>query len=714
MKLRHAMVSGDALSGRVESSPAAARVRAGLARGLWVASLMLVMLGVGLRALHLVTSHAAHVSPSGMAVATVFLAVQLALATLGTLIVSRREGNAVGWIFCLAGFVLALATFTESYTVYASTASGPAPGADVAAWLTNLVQGPSLLGFFIFLLLFFPNGRLASPAWRPVAWIASGVVAAATLLESLAPGPLGSFQSVDNPFGVDVLQGIITTARTVVFLLLMLSLLASAGALFLRFRGSEGVERQQLKWVMTSGALVAAVVLMGPIIWSIPALAGTFWSVLFALAFASIPLSAAVAVLRYRLYDLDLIINRTLVYGALTMIVAAVYVLVVGGLGTLLQARGNVFISLLGAALVALIFAPLRQRLQAAVNRMMYGHRDEPELALSHLGRRLEAAVSPDAILPTIVHTVKDALRLPYAAIELREDASPDMERVVSAGSPPPNPVRLSLVYQGEWIGNLVVAPRVGEDGFTPADRHLLDDLVRQAGVAVHAVRLTTDLQRSRERLVTAREEERRRLRHDLHDGLGPALASMSLQVAAVRSLVADEPEASAMLTSLKTQMQEAVADVRRLVYALRPPTLDEFGLVQALREYAARYRVLEGGSSVHGEGLRVIIEAPGSLPAMSAAVETAVYRIALEAITNAARHSCAQCCTVHLSVVGTELQVEIADDGVGIPVEYRAGTGMISMRERARELGGSFDVRRADDGGTRVCARLPIGDSYE
>ncbi len=269
-------------------------------------------------------------------------------------------------------------------------------------------------------------------------------------------------------------------------------------------------------------------------------------------------------------------------------------------------------------------------------------------------------------------------------------------------------------MYQGEQVGELILGPRTGEGVFGPTDRRLLEDLARQVGVAVHAVHLTADLQRSRERLVSAREEERRRLRHDLHDGLGPALASMSLQLAAVRNLVAENPAAVEMITDLKAQMQEAVADIRRLVYALRPPALDELGLAQAIREYAAR---------LTQTGLKIRVEAPEPLPPLPAAVEVAAYRIVLEALTNAVRHAGARTCAIRVAVVdgGSDpvqrrsaraLQAEILDDGSGIHSRSSTGTGLISMRERASELGGTLVVEPVPDGGTRVCARLPLGDS--
>jgi signal transduction histidine kinase len=392
-----------------------------------------------------------------------------------------------------------------------------------------------------------------------------------------------------------------------------------------------------------------------------------------------------------------------------------VYVLVVGYLGTLFQTSGNLLISLLATGLVAVLFQPLRERLQRAVNRLTYGDRDDPYAVISRLGRRLEATLAPDAILPTIVQSVAEALKLPYAAIALKQDDEMVLAAEVGVGSwelgvgaaaapHPPTPIsQLPLLYQGEIVGQLILAPRPGESGFGAADRRLLEDLARQAGVAAHTVRLTADLQRSRERLVATREEERRRLRRDLHDGLGPALAAQTLKVGAARALYPRDPaSAERLLGDLERDIAAALADIRRLVYNLRPPALDELGLCAAIREYAAQCHTNGAGAP------RITVEAPEHLPDLPAALEVAAYRIAQEALANVLRHAGARACRVRLTL-GELLELEIADDGVGLPDRRRPGVGLASMRERAEELGGTCSVEAADGGGTVVRARLPL-----
>lgn len=417
------------------------------------------------------------------------------------------------------------------------------------------------------------------------------------------------------------------------------------------------------------------------------------------------PIAIGIAIVRHRLFDIDIIFNRTLVYGALTAIVASLYILIVGVAGNWLHERTagphsllDLMVSLIATALVAISFQPLRERLQRAVNRLMYGERDDPYAALTRLGRRLEADLAADSVLQTIVETIASTLKLPYAAITLREEDSP----AASFGAPPRNANlrAFPLQYQGEGIGELLLAARAANETFTRSEERLLTDLARQAEVAVHNVRLALDLRQSRERIVTAREEERRRIRRDLHDGLGPLLASQTLTIDAISKLVERDPQAARqLLADLKAQSQTAIKDIRRLIYNLRPPALDELGLVRALREASVN----------SGDGPQISIEAPDDLPPLPAAVEVAAYRIVQEAIANVIHHAEATRCRVHLEVTAADMSISVEDDGRGLPGDLRAGVGLHSMRERAEELGGRFEIVSSPSCGTRLRVWLPI-----
>jgi signal transduction histidine kinase len=485
---------------------------------------------------------------------------------------------------------------------------------------------------------------------------------------------------------------------------------------------SSQLQRQQTKWVvlgmavavLAQGAELSVFVLQGPHV-----LALLIGNTVVTLAFLLIPLSIGVAILRHQLFDIDLLINRTLVYGTLTAGIIALYIVIVGSFSAVFQGRGNLAISLLATGVVAVIFQPLRQWLQGGVNRLFYGQRDEPYAVISRLSRRLEATFAPDAVLPAIVETVTQALKLPYAAISSFEAGQHTI--MASYGTPTPTSSRLPLVYQAETIGELILAPRNPEELWTAADQRLLEEVARHAGIAVYAVQLTAALRRAnerlseaRERLVTTREEERRRLRRDLHDGLGPSLAALTLKVGAARKLLPrDQAAADALLAELTTDIEDTVGDIRRLVYALRPPTLDELGLLGAIQEQAARYAVT--GEERHGDGLRVLVEAPERLPMLPAATEVAVYRIVLEALTNVVRHAQAHTCCIRLAFgVSNALELEVTDDGIGLPPEHRDGVGLAAMCERADELGGTCTVQSLPDGGTRVLARLPVAVATE
>jgi len=468
------------------------------------------------------------------------------------------------------------------------------------------------------------------------------------------------------------------------------------------------VQRQQTKWVLFGfGLAISSIILIVALTALMPALnapdspyallEGTWIAILFPL----VPLTIGIALLRYRLWDIDPILSRALVYGGLTLAVIGVYVLLVGYLGALLRTELSLAISLLATGVIAVLFQPLRERLQRQVNRLLYGQRDEPEAALRRLGRRLEATYTPTAVLPALVQTVAESLRLPYAAIALHRDAGTTIAAAFGT-LPTTPPYSLPLRYGGAVLGELRLGLRTGEAQFNVADQRLLDDLARQAGVAVHAVQLHADLQRSRERLVNAREEERRRLRRDLHDGLGPTLASFVQRLDSAGNLIRGDPEAAtALVYSLRDGVRATIGDIRRLVYALRPPALDEYGLVAAVREQ---------GAQILGSAVALNVTAPDDLPALPAATEVAAYRIALEALTNVARHAGARQCSVQIICDDGWLHLSITDDGHSLPAAYTPGVGITAMHERAEELGGVCRVEGAAQGGTTIWARLPLG----
>jgi signal transduction histidine kinase len=395
------------------------------------------------------------------------------------------------------------------------------------------------------------------------------------------------------------------------------------------------------------------------------------------------------------------------VYGTLTGAVILTYAASVIMFRALVPGDTPYAIALLSTGAAALFALPLRDRLQTSVNRFMYGDRHDPYRAISTLGSQLESSAGVDEVPGVVVDTVAQALRLPYVAIELRNGAEPTI--AAAHGTPPADRdsrdlLRLPLVHHGEVIGHMLLAPRAPGESFNAADLRLLADLGRQAGPAIQAARLTSDLQRSREHLVSTREEERRRLRRELHDGVGPTLAGTLMKMEAARARLGDHPEeADRLLVDLASDTRRTIEEVRRMTYDLRPPALDELGLVGALREHAATFS-LEPGKS-----LDITVRVPDELPPLPAAVEVAAYRIGLEALTNVRRHSGARAASIGLAVEEGALVVEVIDDGAGIRPGAHVGVGRRSMRERAEELGGSLEFGPRATGGVRVRARLPL-----
>lgn len=363
-------------------------------------------------------------------------------------------------------------------------------------------------------------------------------------------------------------------------------------------------------------------------------------------------------------------------------------------------------VNLIATVLVLLTTPSVYRWLCIGINDLIDGQHDDAFALMTNFYAHLETMTAPQAILPTIAATIAQTLKLPYVAIATHDEAVP-LEVEVGVVPPGAEITALALRYQETKIGELRVAARRAGEPLSQSDRKVLSDLARQVGIALYAAQLTADLQRSRTRLVTAREEERRRLRRDLHDGLGPTLANFAMRLEQARdTLPAAAVESDTILANLTGEAQQAITDIRRLVYELRPPDLDEYGLISALREYLQRRQP---------KGTALTLTAPDPLPALPAAVEVAAYRIVQEAVNNAVKHARASAITVTLALpfsaeLPLSLCVEICDNGVGLSADHPIGIGLHSMRERAEELGGSCVISSHAEGGTQVVAQLPLG----
>jgi signal transduction histidine kinase len=617
-----------------------------------------------------------------------YVVIAEAVALLGVLLTTRKPEHPIAWGFAATALLWALGSGAYAYAVDALVEDpGSLSGGLAAAWIDSWFWLPGLLPMAV-LLLVVPDGRLLSPRWRlALGALVGGMVLASVAFSGSSTFELGSSEPIANPLALG--SPTIAVAAVIGFPLLAAGVLASIACFVRRYRRSVGEQRQQLRWI--GGSLVVGVGLgvLGAVSWGVFA----YSFVLFAMALLALPAGTAVAILKFRLYEIDLVVNRAIVYGVLTVCVVASYVLVVGLIGATLSDRGDLVLSLAVTGVVAVCFQPLRERVQLFVNQLMYGERDDPYAALARFGRRLETSLGADSVLPTVVETIGQTLKLRYVAVTL---ASSD--EVAAYGRPVGTALGFPLVHQGSVVGELRLAPRAGEQ-LRAADRRLIADLAPQVAAAAHAVALAQELQAAHRRLIELREEERRRIRRDLHDGLGPALAGLTFTLDAVRNLtVSDLERANALLVSATEQTQTMIGDVRRLIYGLRPPALDELGLVGALRGLAAR----EASPST-----TITVRAPGTLPPLPAAVEVAAYRIVQEALTNVARHADARSCTVRLALERDVLLLEIADDGQGME-ERRVGLGLQTMQERATDLGGSCQITSTSGAGTVVAARLP------
>lgn len=618
-------------------------------------------------------------------------------AVVGALLVCQRPANRLGPLFCIGGLLLTVLGAGGVYGRYTAThPSSGLPGGVPVSWIADVMALPSIGLLAAVVPQLFPDGRPLSRRWRPAVWAGWAFIGLAAVGNAFAPQKLESVPGRDNPYAVPALHSVWSVMIAVSAPLGLVALVAGLVTLALRWRRSSGDERQQLKWFVVGMSLLPVPLLLHD---SVPVVG----NVMLSLAFVAIPALLGVAILRHRLYDLDLVVRRAVAYAFVSALVAGFYLAVVALVEVIVGRNVTLAEHVLAAVASAAVFQPLRGLVQRSVDRVFYGDRLQPYEAMTRIGRQLEHAIMPDSVLPGVVTAVTEALRVPYAAVELvTEDGRGSI--VAEHGRRVGEVEDFPMTYQAEVVGRLLISSRATGQPLDQSDRRLVADLARQVGVAAHAVRATLALQRSRAALITAREEERRRLRRDLHEGLGPTLAGVTLGLHAARTRVSTTPdEAESLLATLEEQVEQAVAEVRRVVYGLRPPALDEFGLLRALQLQASQ---LEATTPTLSVTLHTPDEGLGRLPA---AVEVAAYRIACEALANVARHSGATACSVRVHLNGA-LEVDVADNGHGLRPDHRAGVGVTGMRERADELGGRFAID-SDERGTVVRARLPVVD---
>jgi signal transduction histidine kinase len=624
--------------------------------------------------------------------------VNLAIPVVGFVLASRRPGNRIGWLLLVAGLALGLSDFSLRYGLHALVAApGSWPAGRAFAWLGSWID---VIGYimFAFVFLLFPTGRLRSRRWLPAAWFMGGALTLASVIVVVYVTRLWS-----DPFGLSAQAE--PPVLIAAFSLGLAALAVSVAAVVVRFAGSVGEERLQLKWFAAAAVLVLVL------------LAVTFWlsspvlDVLFNLAFLSLWVAVAIAVLKYRLYDIDIVISKAVLYGSLAVFITAVYAALVVGVGTLAGGRDRPLLAALAAAVVAVAFQPVRQWAGRLANRVVYGRRATPYQVLSDFARRIGGTYSAEGVLPQMAQTVAAGTGAEQVVVWLRVDDQLRPE-ASSHGSLHAGPLPVAghelprlpdadisapVMHQGGLLGAISVQmPK--DEPLRPAGQQLVADVASQAGLVLANAGLIEDLRASRQRLVTAQDEARRRLERNIHDGAQQDLVALAIKAQLADVTVDEDPvQAKQILGELKADAAGALENLRDLARGIYPPLLADLGLAAAL------------GAQASKSPLPVTVEADG-IGRFGQDTEAAVYFCCLEALQNAAKYARATRVRICLQAQNGTLRFTVSDDGAGYDARHTPmGSGLRNMADRLAALGGRLEVRSAPGQGTTVTGHLPV-----
>ena len=643
--------------------------------------------------------------------------VSLPFVAVGALIVMRRPRHPIGWMLTLAGAASSVQFAAEQYVLWGTgVQAGEAVGLAWAAWFYEWTWVPLLSVVAGFLPLIYPTGRLLGPRWRPVGWVLAATSVALVAAEALDAAPFDNLLLIDNPAGIVALP---EAAELAVMVGWIVPMIAAVGALFVRTRRATGVERLQMIWLLA--VLAPAVLLIPPggiLVETSYASWGKFAQNASLVLVAMIPVAVGIAILRYQLFDIELVVNRALVVTGLVGFVTIVYAAVVGGIGALVGERAGLWTSVAATGLVAVGFHPVRMRLQHLANRMVYGQRATPYEVLSTFANRLEGSLGTDELLVRLSELIAQGTGAVQVRVWLRVG---ELLRPIAASAEggPPEPVALvgapllpalpdadhaaAVVHRGDLLGAVTIAKPRGEP-VSPTDQKLVDGLAAQAGLLLRNQRLTAELvdlvdqlRASRQRLVAAQDEERRRLERDLHDGAQQQIIALKLTATAARTLLdrGDAGRASELLERLVVDTDDAVASLRELAHGIYPPLLAAEGLGPAIRSRAAKLPM-----AVH-------VSADGGR--FSEEVEAAVYFCVLEALQNVTKYANATNVTVQVAPDPDGLRFIVSDDGHGFdPSGTAHGRGLANMTDRVEALGGRLSIRSTPGEGTRIEASIP------
>jgi signal transduction histidine kinase len=645
------------------------------------------------------------------------IAVVVATGSIGAFLIWRAPRNRVAWILAAIGILLGFSGFVNYYLVQAHYGASSLPLWVPLTLLGQVAWPLTLLLLAIYLPLFFPDGRLLSTRWRGLAWAALAAALSEGATGLVDPGALNMLgRSVRNPIGIPGVTAVAGVVSAVAGMVFLVSLVGAIVSLVLRYRRGSSEERHQLKWFI-AGFVVLALLLGTSIVTHSNSL---IIGIAIAVAGTALPLSIAVGVLKYRLYDIDVVVSRTLVYGSLAGFITAVYVSIVVGIGSLVGSGGrpNLALSIVATAIVAVAFQPVRERLQKVANRLVYGKRATPYEVLSQFSERVAESYAADEVLPRMARVLADGTGAARADIWLRagdmlrlaaswpKDSTPAEPAPVVDDSLPDMPEAeraFEVRHQGELLGALTVSKRQGES-LTPVEEKLIDDLASQAGLVLKNVGLTAellqrleDLRASRQRLVAAQDDERRRLERNLHDGAQQNLVALKVKLGLAEMLAdKDAGKSRALLKELQADADEALETLRNLARGIYPPLLADRGLQAALESQARKAT------------LPVTVEADG-LDRYPQEIEAAVYFCCLEALQNVQKYADATSAVLKLDGSDGALTFDVTDNGKGFDAaSVQRGAGLTNMTDRIDALGGSLEMSSTPGSGTRIFGSLP------
>jgi signal transduction histidine kinase len=631
---------------------------------------------------------------------------------VGWAIVTRQPRNTIGWLLLAIPFVGALAFVVGDYAAEAlAVHPGSLPFGSAAAWLDRWLI-VATLAIFVPVFLLFPDGKIPSRRWRPALWLTVAAPGVTIVSFALTPGRLtGAFAdlstvTVMNPLGVEALRRTLEVLTQVGGFGILLSAFLAGAAIIVRFRGASGDVRQQIRWLAFVGIAFLAEFVIGAVLAGmsgdndmVGTIAFTIW---FLTLVVGIPISCGIAILRYRLYDLDVVVRKTVVFGLLAVFITAVYAAVVGLAGTVIGSTvGSTVGSFAAAAALAVLFQPARERARRLADHVVYGRRATPYEVLAEFSGRVGEVYAAEDVLDRMATVLAEGTGAERATVSVLVDGELRAIATAPQGEPATG-TSIDVSHHGEALGALSVDMSAA-DPMDPARRKLVEDLAAQAGLVLRNVRLIEQLRASRQRLVAAQDEERRKLERNLHDGAQQQLVALSVRLKLARTMVDRDPgKVADMLEAIQGSANDALEDLRDLARGIYPPLLADKGLAVALEAQARKSTI------------PTVVDAQ-ELGRYSQEVEAAVYFSCLEALQNVAKYAQASTATVRLGQDDGVLRFEVDDDGDGFdPAATGYGTGLQGIADRLDAIGGEIAVRSSPGRGTTIAGRIPVETRHQ